>query len=289
MQSWQHLRPQQSHQLRLHIAKLIRNSQADHPLPCESRPKTLLQKRHLLAFHHHHHVRPLQQVDTDHALRVRRRTRGTHGHAVQPRENRLRSWTAKAIARAHKKDFAHALTPCYRLDWNWRGIALPTLAPMRPVAKRTLRAQTTPAKRNRRLIRQIPLVPRRIHQLDWPLNSKRPIGPNCNLHRRHNSRCCNFIRHLFSPDYQPQHSKDAFQPWRLPRSRCSDHRFIHVTPPPALARLDTPHHGMPGLVEVLRRMFSLARIAAPHMPAHQALAQVNPLHPQLQTFNASGP
>src|SRR6266851_715527 len=62
--------------------------------------------------------------------------------------------------------------------------------------------------------------------------------------------------------------------------------LIHKAPSPRLTRLDRPHDWVLRLMEVLRRMFTGRRIAAPHMPADHAHPQMNPPASNLQTLLA---
>src|SRR5216683_3770927 len=62
--------------------------------------------------------------------------------------------------------------------------------------------------------------------------------------------------------------------------------LIHKAPSPRLTRLNRPHDRVLRLMEVLRRMFTGRRIAAPHMPADHAHPQMNPPASNLQTLLA---
>jgi hypothetical protein len=52
--------------------------------------------------------------------------------------------------------------------------------------------------------------------------------------------------------------------------------FIHVTPNPIFAGFDRAHHRMRGLVKMFGGVLVLGRIAATHVSAYHAQAQVNP-------------
>ena len=52
-------------------------------------------------------------------------------------------------------------------------------------------------------------------------------------------------------------------------------------------RSERPHHGMLRLVEMLGRHVVLRRIAAAHVPAHQAQPQVHPVVSHLEALLAS--
>ncbi len=114
---------------------------------------------------------------------------------------------------AHTNSSRLNLPQRHRLDRHRTRVALPTLASMRPIAERPLRRQPASAQRDRRLARQVPLLPIHIDQLDRPFHPKRPIRPHRNLHRWNHrlSRYCQFFRHVLSLarncPLSPQHSK----------------------------------------------------------------------------------
>ena len=62
--------------------------------------------------------------------------------------------------------------------------------------------------------------------------------------------------------------------------------LIDVAPDPVFARLQRLNQGMSGLVEMLGRVLARRSVAASHMPADQADAQVHPPTPCLQTLLA---
>ena len=80
------------------------------------------------------------------------------------------------------------LTQRNRLSRYGTGFALPPFPSMRPITKRSLGGHAATAKRDRRLPRQIPLVPIHVDQSDRTLNAKWPIRTNRNLYRRSQRR-----------------------------------------------------------------------------------------------------
>jgi hypothetical protein len=82
-------------------------------------------------------------------------------------------------------------------------------------------------------------------------------------------------------------------PIRVPRHLRSRHRmliehdFIHVAPFPILSRLRRTHDGVLRRMEMLRGVLVLRRIAAAHVSAPQAHAQMNPRVVHLQAFFAA--
>jgi hypothetical protein len=54
------------------------------------------------------------------------------------------------------------------------------------------------------------------------------------------------------------------------------HQFVHVAPDPLFSRLDGTHQRMPRGMKVSRGVLVLGGIAAAHVPAFQAHAQVDP-------------
>jgi hypothetical protein len=79
-------------------------------------------------------------------------------------------------------------------------LAFPPFSAVRPIAERPLRRHAATAKRDRRLARQVPLVPIHVDQSDRALNAKWPIRTNRNLHCRRRCRLYRryiqyFVRH----------------------------------------------------------------------------------------------
>ena len=67
------------------------------------------------------------------------------------------------------------LTQRNRFSWNRAGVTLPSLTAVRSITERPLRGHSAAAKRNRRLAREIPLLPIHIDQRYRALHAKRPI------------------------------------------------------------------------------------------------------------------
>jgi hypothetical protein len=65
------------------------------------------------------------------------------------------------------------------------------------------------------------------------------------------------------------------------------HDLVYIAPGPILARLNRPHEGVLGGVKMLGRVFVFGRIAAAHVAAAQAQAQMNPGIAHLEAFLAS--
>jgi hypothetical protein len=65
------------------------------------------------------------------------------------------------------------------------------------------------------------------------------------------------------------------------------HKFVHVTPAPAFARLDRLHDGMLASVKMFGGMFIFGGIAASHVAANEAHAQMDPRVSRLQTILAT--
>jgi hypothetical protein len=63
--------------------------------------------------------------------------------------------------------------------------------------------------------------------------------------------------------------------------------LVHVAPDPIFTRLDGLHHGVLGGVKVLGGVLILGGIAAAHVAAFQAGAQVDPGIAHLEAFLAS--
>src|SRR5579884_3632371 len=63
--------------------------------------------------------------------------------------------------------------------------------------------------------------------------------------------------------------------------------LVDITPAPVLARLERFHDGVVGTVEMFGRVAVLRGIAATHVPADHAQAQVNPAIAGLQTVFAA--
>ena len=66
-------------------------------------------------------------------------------------------------------------------------------------------------------------------------------------------------------------------------TRKVEHLFVHVAPTPGLARLYRTYDRMLSIVEVLRRMLVLRRIATPDVTATEANAK---MHPAVAGFHA---
>ena len=66
-----------------------------------------------------------------------------------------------------------------------------------------------------------------------------------------------------------------------------DHYFIHEAPAPAIRWIECLHHWMARGMEVFGGMSVRRGVAAAHVPAHAAQAQVNPVTARLQTFFAA--
>src|SRR3954466_11460729 len=63
--------------------------------------------------------------------------------------------------------------------------------------------------------------------------------------------------------------------------------LIDVAPEPVLAGLERADHGVPGGVVVLRRVLETRVVAAAHLAALHALAQMHPLAADLQALGAA--
>src|SRR6267142_2432574 len=70
------------------------------------------------------------------------------------------------------------------------------------------------------------------------------------------------------------------------RRRGLEHQIVHVAEAPVFARLEAPHDGVFGLVEVLCRMPVERVVAAADVTALEAETQVHPLVARLKTFLA---
>jgi hypothetical protein len=184
----------------------IRNIKADQAPGLQQIGEPRLHHLTLPPFHNEHVVSSLQQISTDWTLRIRRCSRRDDLKPIDARKDRLRGPATQPIPRAYKQNPPHAAKPRARLTkrnrscWNRACIALPSFFAMCPIAKRALGRQPTSAQRDRRLTRQIPLLPIHVHQRDRPFHAKRSIRPNRDLHCRCRSRlyCCNlqhFVRH----------------------------------------------------------------------------------------------
>ena len=64
--------------------------------------------------------------------------------------------------------------------------------------------------------------------------------------------------------------------------------IVDVTPRPVLTGLDRGHDRVAGGVEVLRRMSIRRRVTASHVPAREALPEVDPFTADLQAIHAAG-
>ena len=142
----------------------------------------------------------------------------------------------------HTAPTKHELTLRNRLHRNRRGIALPAITPMRPIAERTLRRQATPAQRDRGLPRQVPLHPIYIHQGNRPLNTKRTIRTNRNLHRFRHLQ--NLIRHSVQHSLSTNQDEPSITNPHHPPAE-SIHRIRHLRDPillqlPVQRRLPDP-------------------------------------------------
>jgi hypothetical protein len=60
------------------------------------------------------------------------------------------------------------------------------------------------------------------------------------------------------------------------RGRFSDNHFVDEAPDPGFSGFDGAHHGVVFVAKMFGGMFVLRRIAASHVAAHHAQAQVNP-------------
>jgi hypothetical protein len=65
--------------------------------------------------------------------------------------------------------------------------------------------------------------------------------------------------------------------------------FIHIAPPPILARLKRAHDRMLGVMEMFGGVLILRRVAAAHVATAETLPQMYPGIAHLQTFFAAFP
>src|ERR1700678_2475677 len=190
------------------------------------------------------------------------------------------------------------LTQRNRFSWNRAGVTLPSLTAVRSITERPLRGHSAAAKRNRRLAREIPLLPIHIDQRYRALHAKRPIRPNRTLHCRNRPRLCRrniqyFIRHkspLSSAHWKTLADKVRIANVERSLRPSSNHIHFHLideTPAPALTRLNRPHNRMFRRIEMLRSMSVGRRIAASHMTTNQAHPQMHPLAANLQALLAT--
>jgi hypothetical protein len=187
---------------------------------------------------------------------------------------------------------------------------------MCPIAERALRRHPAPAQRDRRLTRQIPLLPIHIHQRDRPFHAKRPVRSNRDLHC-----CCRSRLRWYNLQHFVRHKTPlVFLHWKtlsdkasiantnmcrgknppsaiaikINRRRRTDldarriqHDLIHITPAPILARLYRTHNRVLGRMKMFGRMFVYRRVATAHMAALQAHPQMHPIAVDLQTLLAA--
>ena len=100
---------------------------------------------------------------------------------VQHEARRLESETRSSSLSLARPNPCHlrqsvTLTQRNRLRRNRARLALPSFSAMRPIAERPLRRHPAAAKRDRRLARQIPLIPIHIHQEIGPSTRNGPFG-----------------------------------------------------------------------------------------------------------------
>ena len=75
--------------------------------------------------------------------------------------------------------------------------------------------------------------------------------------------------------------------WIVTKVKSTEEHFVYVAPSPVLARLEGLHDGVLGLMEVLGGVLVLGGIAAAHVAADEAFAQVHPGVAHLQAFLAA--